>query len=139
MNDSDPIEVASPTPAPTGRIHLSLEGFHGSANVPPASARPWRQYLAFAGPALLVSVGYMDPGNWATDLQAGAQFKYMLLWIVGLSSAMAVVLQIISARLGVVMGKDLAQCCRDFLPVWTRWPNYLSCEIAIGLTRPPRA
>ena len=74
----------------------------------------------------------MDPGNWATDLQAGAQFKYMLLWIVGLSSAMAIVLQVISAQLGIVMGKDLAQCCRDFLPVWTRWPNYLSCEIAIA-------
>jgi manganese transport protein len=111
---------------------LSLEGFHGSVEVPHASAGPWRQYLAFAGPALLVSVGYMDPGNWATDLQAGAQFKYQLLWIVGLSSLMAIFLQIISARLGIGTGKDLAQCCRDFLPAWTRWPNYLSCEIAIA-------
>jgi manganese transport protein len=74
----------------------------------------------------------MDPGNWATDLQAGAQFKYQLLWIVGLSSLMAIFLQIISARLGIGTGKDLAQCCRDFLPSWTRWPNYLSCEIAIA-------
>jgi manganese transport protein len=74
----------------------------------------------------------MDPGNWATDLQAGAQFKYALLWVVGLSSAMAVFLQIISARLGIVTGKDLAQCCRDYLPAWTRWPNYLSCELAIA-------
>jgi manganese transport protein len=114
------------------RSHLSLEGFHGSVKLPHASARPWRQYLAFAGPALLVSVGYMDPGNWATDLQAGAQFKYALLWIVGLSSLMAIVLQIIAARLGVVTGKDLAQCCRDYLPAWTRWPNYLSCEVAIA-------
>jgi manganese transport protein len=100
--------------------------------VPSASASPWRQYLAFAGPALLVSVGYMDPGNWATDLQAGAQFKYMLLWVVGLSSAMAIFLQIIAARLGIATGRDLAQCCRDHLPAWTRWPNYLSCEIAIA-------
>jgi manganese transport protein len=100
--------------------------------VPSATARPWRQYLAFAGPALLVSVGYMDPGNWATDLQAGAQFKYSLLWVVGLSSLMAIFLQVISARLGIITGKDLAQCCRDFLPAWTRWPNYLSCEIAIA-------
>jgi manganese transport protein len=100
--------------------------------LPAASARAWRQYIAFAGPALLVSVGYMDPGNWATDLQAGAQFKYSLLWIVGLSSLMAIFLQIIAARLGIVTGKDLAQCCRDFLPAWTRWPNYLSCEIAIA-------
>jgi manganese transport protein len=111
---------------------LSLEGFHSTVTVPLPSARPWRQYLAFAGPALLVSVGYMDPGNWATDLQAGAQFKYQLLWIVGLSSLMAIFLQVISARLGISTGKDLAQCCRDFLPAWTRWPNYLSCEIAIA-------
>src|SRR5580692_3366354 len=111
---------------------ISLEGFHGSVALPALSARPWRQYLAFAGPALLVSVGYMDPGNWATDLQAGAQFKYTLLWVVGLSSLMAIFLQIIAARLGIVTGKDLAQCCRDYLPAWTRWPNYLSCEVAIA-------
>jgi manganese transport protein len=74
----------------------------------------------------------MDPGNWATDLQAGAQFKYSLLWVVGISSLMAIFLQVISARLGIATGKDLAQCCRDFLPAWTRWPNYLSCEVAIA-------
>jgi len=111
---------------------VSLDGYHGSVAVPPVTARPWRQYLAFAGPALLVSVGYMDPGNWATDLQAGAQFKYDLLWVVAVSSAMAIFLQVISARLGIITGKDLAQCCRDFLPAWTRWPNYLSCEVAIA-------
>jgi manganese transport protein len=112
--------------------HRSLEGLHGTVSVPPASARSWRQYLAFAGPALLISVGYMDPGNWSTDLSAGAGFKYNLLFIVGLASLMAIFLQVISARLGVVTGKDLAQCCRDHLPGWTRWPNYLSCEIAIA-------
>jgi manganese transport protein len=74
----------------------------------------------------------MDPGNWATDLQAGAQFKYTLLWVVGLSSLMAIFLQVVAARLGIVTGKDLAQCCRDYLPAWTRWPNYLSCEVAIA-------
>ncbi|MGA2053200.1 MAG: Nramp family divalent metal transporter, partial [Opitutales bacterium] len=110
---------------------LSLEGFHGTVPLPAAQARPWRQYLAFFGPALLISVGYMDPGNWATDLQAGAQFKYQLLWIVGVSSVMAIFLQIVSARLGLATGQDLAQCCRDHLPKWTRWPNYLSCEVAI--------
>src|ERR1700692_1668646 len=116
---------------PTQR-HRSLEGLHSTISVPPGSAHPWRQYLAFAGPAMLISVGYMDPGNWSTDLSAGAGFKYGLLWIVGLASLMAIFLQVISARLGVVTGKDLAQCCRDHLPGWTRWPNYLSCEIAIA-------
>ena len=100
--------------------------------MPPASAPAWRHYLAFAGPALLVSVGYMDPGNWSTDLSAGGAFRYGLLWIVALASLMAIFLQIVSARLGVVTGKDLAQCCRDHMPGWTRWPNYLSCEVAIA-------
>jgi manganese transport protein len=74
----------------------------------------------------------MDPGNWSTDLSAGAGFRYGLLWIVGLASLMAIFLQVVAARLGVVTGKDLAQCCRDHLPGWTRWPNYLSCELAIA-------
>jgi manganese transport protein len=126
-----PLEAPKGAPA-APREGISLEGFHSSVALPSLTARPWRQYLAFAGPALLVSVGYMDPGNWATDLQAGAQYKYALLWVVGLSSLMAIFLQVIAARLGIVTGKDLAQCCRDFLPAWTRWPNYLSCEIAIA-------
>src|SRR2546425_10683925 len=74
----------------------------------------------------------MDPGNWGTDLQGGARFKYGLLWIVGLASLMAIFMQVISARLGVVTGKDLAQCCRDWYPSWTRWPNWLLSELAIG-------
>ena len=112
--------------------HLSLEGVHGSVEVPPHQAGFWRQWRAYVGPALLVSVGYMDPGNWGTDLQGGAQFKYGLLWVVGLASLMAIFMQVISARLGVVTGKDLAQCCRDWYPRWTRWPNWLFCEVAIG-------
>jgi len=125
--------VQSPLPPgpPARPGGLSLEGLHGSVRLPPFAAKPWRHYLAFFGPALLISIGYMDPGNWATDLQAGAQFKYQLLWIVGVSSLMAIFLQVISARLGLATGRDLAQCCRDFLPKWTRWPNYLSCEVAI--------
>ncbi len=111
---------------------VSLEGMHGTVMVPHFRAGFWRQWRAFVGPALLVSVGYMDPGNWGTDLQAGAQFKYGLLWVVGLASLMAIFLQVISARLGVVTGKDLAQCCRDWYPKWTRWPNWLACEVAIG-------
>ncbi len=112
--------------------HPSLEGLHASVGVPPSSAGFWRQLRAFAGPAVLVSVGYMDPGNWGTDLSAGARFKYGLLWVVALSSLMAIFLQILASRLGVVVGKDLAQCCRDFYPKWTRWPNWLFCELAIA-------
>jgi manganese transport protein len=112
--------------------HLSLEGVHSSVAVPDYQAGFWRQWRAFVGPAILVSVGYMDPGNWGTDLQGGAQFKYDLLWVVGLASLMAIFMQVISARLGVVTGKDLAQCCRDWYPKWTRWPNWLMSEVAIG-------
>ena len=111
---------------------LSLENVHGSIEVPHHQASFWEQWRAFVGPAILVSVGYMDPGNWGTDLQGGAQFKYGLLWVVGLASLMAIFMQVISARLGVVTGKDLAQCCRDWYPAWTRWPNWLMSEVAIG-------
>jgi manganese transport protein len=111
---------------------LSLEGIHGSVNVPHHEAGFWRQWRAFVGPAVLVSVGYMDPGNWGTDLLGGAQFKYGLLWVVGLASLMAIFMQVIAARLGVVTGKDLAQCCRDWYSPWTRWPNWLLSESAIG-------
>jgi manganese transport protein len=112
--------------------HVSLEGMHSSVGVPHHEAGFWQQWRAFVGPAILVSVGYMDPGNWGTDLQGGAQFKYGLLWVVGLASLMAIFMQVISARLGVVTGKDLAQCCRDWYPTWTRWPNWLMSEVAIA-------
>jgi manganese transport protein len=129
--------INSGPPSPSARAAPaertpSLEGLYGTVAVPPAAAAPWRQYLAYAGPALLVSVGYMDPGNWATDLQAGAQYKYTLLWVVGLSSLMAIFLQVVAAHLGIATGRDLAQCCREHLPAWTRWPNYLSCQVAIA-------
>jgi manganese transport protein len=107
---------------------------HGTVEVPGQRTGFWRQWRAFVGPAILVSVGYMDPGNWGTDLAGGAQYKYGLLWVVALASFMAVVMQVISARLGVATGKDLAQCCRDYYPKWTRWPNWISMEIAIGMT-----
>ncbi len=120
-----------PVQAQTGN-HFSLEDVHGSIAVPHYQAGFWEQWRAFVGPAILVSVGYMDPGNWGTDLQGGAQFKYGLLSVVGLASLMAIFMQVISARLGVVTGKDLAQCCRDWYPQWTRWPNWLMSEVAIG-------
>jgi manganese transport protein len=112
--------------------HRSLEGLHGTVALPHHKASFWRQLRAFAGPATLISVGYMDPGNWGTDLQGGAQFKYGLLWVVALASLMAIIMQVIAARLGVVTGKDLAQCSRDWYPRWTRIPNWLLCEVAIG-------
>ncbi len=112
--------------------HVSLEGIHGTVEVPPIQAGFWQKWRAFVGPAILVSVGYMDPGNWGTDLAAGARYKYALLWVVALASVMAIFMQIISARLGVVSGKDLAQCCRDWYPRWARWPQWLFCELAIG-------
>src|SRR6266436_3591430 len=124
--------AASPVGAGSGAGHVSLEGMHGSVEVPPHQAGFWKQWRAFVGPAILISVGYMDPGNWGTDLQGGAQYKYGLLWVVGLASLMAIFMQVISARLGVVTGKDLAQCCRDWYPNWTRWPNWLMSEVAIG-------
>src|SRR5271168_1286584 len=114
------------------RGHRSLEGVHSTVDVPHHQAAFWQQWRAYVGPALLISVGYMDPGNWGTDLAGGAQFKYGLLWVVGVASLMAIFMQVISSRLGVVTGKDLAQCCRDWYPRWTRWPNWIFCEIAIG-------
>jgi manganese transport protein len=110
----------------------SLEGIHGTVAVPQPTAGFWQHWRAFAGPALLVSVGYMDPGNWGTDLQGGARFKYDLLWVVALASLMAIVMQVLAARLGVVTGKDLAQGCRDWYPRWMRWPQWLLSEVAIG-------
>ncbi|MBV9181853.1 MAG: Nramp family divalent metal transporter [Acidobacteria bacterium] len=113
-------------------LQPSLEGIHGTVAVPHHAAGFWQQWRAFIGPAILVSVGYMDPGNWGTDLAGGAQFQYGLLWVVALASAMAIFMQVIAARLGVVTGRDLAQCCRDWYPRWTRWPNWLLCELAIA-------
>src|SRR3954470_9625794 len=89
--------------------HPSLEGMHSTVEVPHHQASFWKQWRAFVGPAILVSVGYMDPGNWGTDLAAGARFKYGLLWVVALASVMAIFMQVMAARLGVVTGKDLAQ------------------------------
>jgi manganese transport protein len=132
MDPKPPLPPDSARPEPDGQKSLS-EVYH-SVPVPNALAGFWRQWLAFSGPAILISVGYMDPGNWGTDLQGGAQFKYGLLWVVALASFMAVILQVISARLGVATGKDLAQCSRDFYPQWSRWPNWIVMEIAIAAT-----
>ncbi len=131
--DKNEQSVSNAAPAdPRGASHPSLEGMHSSVEVPQQGSGFWKNWRAFVGPALLVSVGYMDPGNWGTDLQGGAQFKYGLLWVVGLASLIAIFMQVIAARLGVVTGKDLAQCSRDWYPRWMRWPNWLFSEVAIG-------
>jgi manganese transport protein len=88
--------------------------------------------FAFAGPAYLVSVGYMDPGNWATDLEGGARFGYQLLWVLVMSNAMAILLQTLSARLGIVRGRDLAQACREHYPRPVNLALWALCEIAIA-------
>ncbi len=92
----------------------------------------FKRLLAFAGPAYLVSVGYMDPGNWVTDLEGGARFGYQLIWILVLSNLMAILLQTLSARLGIVTGRDLAQACRETYPRPIVIPLWLFCEIAIA-------
>ncbi len=88
--------------------------------------------FAFAGPAYLVSVGYMDPGNWATDLEGGARFGYQLLWVLVMSNVMAILLQTLSARLGIVRGRDLAQACREAYPRRLTYILWFLCEIAIA-------
>jgi manganese transport protein len=94
----DTIALPAPSQDPLGR-EISLEGMYRSVVVPPRSAGFWRQMRAFAGPAPLISVGHMDPGNWGTDLQGGAQFKFGLLWVVVAASVMAIFLQVSAARL----------------------------------------
>ena len=95
--------------------HQSLSEVHESVEIP-KSNKGWRRVAAFFGPAYLVSVGYMDPGNWATDLQGGAQFGYKLIWVLLMSNLMALLLQGLSARLGIVRGRDLAQANREAYP-----------------------
>src|SRR5436309_15578903 len=93
---------------------LSLDQVNST--VPVAGRSWWRRFLAFSGPAFLISVGYMDPGNWGADLEAGAKYQYQLIWVLLLSNLMALLLQTLSARLGIVAGRDLAQACRESYP-----------------------
>ena len=98
----------------------------------PQNAGFWRKLLAYAGPGYLVSVGYMDPGNWATDLAGGAKFGYTLLSVILLSNVMAIVLQALCVRLGVATGRDLAQSCRDNFSPRVSFGLWILCEIAIA-------
>ena len=108
----------------------SLPEVHGSVNVYKNSGF-WRRLLTFTGPAFMVSVGYMDPGNWATDLAGGAQFGYKLIYIILLSNIMAILFQTLSARMGIAMGQDLAQACREHYPKGSVWIQWILSEIAI--------
>jgi manganese transport protein len=114
----------SESPAP------SLREVHRSIAVP-RNLSFWRKMLAFSGPGYLVAVGYMDPGNWATDLAGGSQFGYTLLSVVMLSNFMAILLQSLSAKLGIVTGRDLAQACRDHYSKPVSIALWVLCEIAI--------
>jgi len=109
----------------------SLSDVHETVN-PAAAKTPWRKIAAFFGPAYLVSVGYMDPGNWATDIAGGSQFGYKLIWVLLMSNIMALLLQSISARLGIVRGRDLAQCNRETYPKAVNFSLYILAEIAIA-------
>jgi manganese transport protein len=109
----------------------SLSEVHRSVLVP-REASFWRKLLAFSGPGFLVAVGYMDPGNWATDLAGGAKFGYELLSIVMISNFMAILLQHLCIKLGVATGRDLAQACRDHYSTPTVWFLWALCEIAIA-------
>ncbi|MEO5502074.1 MAG: Nramp family divalent metal transporter [Ginsengibacter sp.] len=107
----------------------SLSEVHSSVST---QKKGWRRILAFFGPAYLISVGYMDPGNWATDIAGGSMFGYKLIWILLMSNIIAVLLQSLSARLGIVSGLDLAQASKSNYPKWANLPLYILAEIAIA-------
>jgi manganese transport protein len=110
----------------------SLEEVHSTVET--QHPKLWKRIFAFAGPAYLVSVGYMDPGNWATDLEGGSRFGYALIWVILMSNLMAVLLQTLSARLGIVTGKDLAQACRSEYSKAASFVLWILCEVAIAAT-----
>ncbi|HCT23705.1 MAG TPA: iron/manganese transporter, partial [Chitinophagaceae bacterium] len=118
------------------RVHhseKSLSEVHGTVDTA-KHPRGWKRFLAYIGPAYLVSVGYMDPGNWATDLQGGAKFGYQLIWVLLMSNLMALLLQSLSARLGIVRRRDLAQANRELYPPVVNFCLYVLAELAIAAT-----
>jgi manganese transport protein len=117
---------------PNEQHHVSLSNVHQSIDTNANGKPGWRRSLSFFGPAYLVSVGYMDPGNWATDLEGGSKFGYNLLWVLLMSNFMALLLQSLSARLGIVGGRDLAQANRETYPRFINLPLYALAEVAIA-------
>jgi manganese transport protein len=124
-------KTAGVTESDPGWDRRSLPEVHGTIPIP-VGGPPWKKMLAFAGPGYLVAVGYMDPGNWATDIAGGAKFGYTLLSVIVLSNFMAILLQSLSARLGIASGRDLAQACRDSYSKRTTLALWILCEIAIA-------
>src|ERR1041384_3707565 len=123
--------AAAPKPWRLESESPSLPEVHRSIVVPPHFGF-WRKMLAFSGPGFLVAVGYMDPGNWATDLAGGAKFGYTLLSVILISNLMAILLQHLCIKLGIVTGRDLAQACRDHYSKPTVWFLWILCEVAIA-------
>jgi len=115
------------------KVGRSLEGVNASVDTINNKGK-WKKLMAFLGPAYLISVGYMDPGNWATDLAAGSRFQYALIWVLLLSNMMALLLQYLSAKLGLVRGRDLAQASRETYPTFINIVLYVLAEIAIAAT-----
>jgi manganese transport protein len=128
-SDKNPADVANGWRLPVATV--SLPEVHGSIAIP-QGATFWQKLWAFAGPGYLVAVGYMDPGNWATDLAGGARFGYTLLAVIMISNLMAILLQALAARLGIASGRDLAQACRDSYSRPTTFILWVLCEIAIA-------
>ena len=125
--------IQNKTPQSERHLHgKSLEEVHSTVETRHPGL--WKRIFAFAGPAYLVSVGYMDPGNWATDLEGGSRFGYALIWVILMSNMMAVLLQTLAARLGIVTGKDLAQACRSEYSKAASFALWIMCEIAIAAT-----
>ncbi len=114
------------------KTDISLSEVHGTVDTTNGKRTGWRKIFSFLGPAYLVSVGYMDPGNWATDLAGGSKYGYSLIWVLLMSNLMALLLQGLSARLGIVRGRDLAQANREAYPKYVNFVLYLLAEIAIA-------
>ena len=111
--------------------HKSLEEVHGTVDTT-GQQNGWKRFFLFAGPAFLVAVGYMDPGNWATDIAGGSKYGYSLLWVLLMSNLIALLLQTLSARLGIVRGRDLAQASRETYPKAVNYSLWVLAEIAIA-------
>ncbi|HKR09725.1 MAG TPA: Nramp family divalent metal transporter [Gemmatimonadaceae bacterium] len=125
-------ESADPAPPGWRRARTTPSLIEVYRSVPVSGKGWWRKILAFAGPGYLVAVGYMDPGNWATDLAGGAQFGYTLLSVILASNLMAILLQGLASKLGIVTGRDLAQACRDHYSKPVGFFLWVGCEIAIA-------